>query len=68
MVDVVSSVSLGRMARSIASNRGEKGSIIITMDDDGCLCIATNGLSPEEVDTAAVTLIQYNFKLGWGGD
>ena len=59
-------INLRRMAKSIASSRGEKGAVIITFGDEG-YSFGVEGMSPEEVEQAACILIHQNFLVSEDG-
>ena len=52
-------MSLRNMARSIATNYGDAGAVIITKGADGYR-FGVEGLTPDEVERAACLLIHYN--------
>ena len=53
-------IKLRQMAKAIANSYNDKGSIIITLGNEG-IRIGTDGLSHEELNTVLCTAIHYNF-------
>ena len=58
----IRSISLRKMAGSIAANNGDQGAIIISVGKDGTR-IGVEGLTPQQVQDALALAIHYNFCL-----
>ena len=56
----INPIKLTAMANSIAKSYGDKGSIVITMDDEG-IRIGTKGLTFGEVREALCAAIHYSY-------
>ncbi len=56
----VTPIALRRMAKSIASNYGDDGAIIITVGKEGAR-VGVEGLTPQQIQDALCVAINYNF-------
>ena len=53
-------IDLRRTAKSIASNYGDKGAVVVSVGKDG-VRIGTEGLTPSELREALCVAIHYSF-------
>ncbi len=53
-------VDLRRTARAVAANYGDKGAVVISVNDEG-VRVGTEGLTPDELRHALCVAINYTF-------
>lgn len=58
----VTPVDLRRTARAVAANYGDKGAVVISVNDEG-VRIGTEGLTPDELRHALCVAINYTFEF-----
>jgi hypothetical protein len=58
----ITPIDLRRTARALAANYGDKGAVVITVNDEG-VRIGTEGLSPDELQYALCVAINYTFEF-----